>query len=210
LPKRLEDQESFDFTVGLDEFPIESLHELGVMDGNGQRWIVKPEEIATFISIATEHRPPGKRPTPKLPDVDPAKLEISVERISTPVTGEVLEIVFQNNSSIAIPLYGAEIRWKYNPPRKRATQPDKPTVAETEGSIRVGSPRLVVDPSCSYRYVVPKQMSSVLVATLASDVRDNDIEVIVASTAGGWMEKGSHISKPIRDHAQHIVDSWKE
>jgi hypothetical protein len=113
LPKRLDDQEPFDFTVPITHYPVEELRELGVVDGDGKRWGISREEINAFIGTAVAHRPPAPKEVEPPPKVDPSEISIAINRKPRSDGREDLEIVFQNNSSVPVPVRGAEIRWTY-------------------------------------------------------------------------------------------------
>ena len=217
LPHRLQGQDRYDIVVDLGECGYTDLRMLGVIDGSNR--FLKPSE--TEIAIMLQH---AKRYSvlypPRDTQEDEAKLrqcEVEVKaQLETVLTDrKSLAITFTNKSEIPIQLHGAEIDWKYDPPRMLPRAPDaKSTAQEISGSVGLAcrsdlsSPVL---PANAVVFYVHESMVGVLVELLLGDVKDDDITIFFRTdTRLSWTAKGDEIPGTIREYAQHFVDSRKK
>lgn len=118
--------------------------------------------------------------------------------------------MFRNNDSISVGVVGAELSWKFDPPRMLPKGEGKLTVAEAGGSLRLHakSDGKEVRPSSTKVFCLPDDLSELALTVLASDVPDEAIAINVFSDQGtAWRAAGDEIPVIVRDVMQSIVDS---
>jgi len=212
LPIRLQEQDAYDFLVWLDDHRVDDLNQLGVRDGEGHLWLAEEQNIRTFIATALFHRPP--EPTRRAltaEEIAGSDVTITVHREARAGESDILEVVFRNNGAVTIPLHGAEIQWKYDPPRELPSEEGEPTVAEVAASVNLAARRrdLVVQPGGERRFHVRDDMAAALVAVLADDVAEDDIAVVVHTTTElAWRVTGDEVPAEVCAYARSVVASW--
>ena len=215
LPVRLEEHNAYDFLVWLENHPVEELRELGVEDGERHRWSADDEAVKAFVAAAVAHRPPG--PTRALPtkeDLCRCRIDVLVSRHgSAPGIPDGLTVTLRNDGPVSIPIAGAKIEWKYNPPRVIPSAPGKPQVSEVSGSVGLApaSPNLLVGPREELRFWLRSELASTLTDVLREDVADDDISIVIWTEVGmGWSQTGDVVAAEVRAVARSVIASWDQ
>jgi hypothetical protein len=209
LPMRLFEQDRAELLVEIGD-NFEELSGIGVFDGERNLWLAEAENLAFFNHQSIASRLPSltsedDQDTEFRKQQEILKsCEVDVRAVAQPIPDSPrlrLEVSFRNNSDTTIPIRGARLEWKYDPPRQMPEKSGKPSVAEISGSITLAcrQKRSSVAPDEEVVFWLEDDFCSCLIEILRGDVKDEDISISIATTFGvKWISTMDEIPEVVR------------
>lgn len=214
LPFRLQAQDTYLLVVDLGDRGFTDLKTIGIVDGSNNHYNASETETAIMVQQAERYSVLHKKPdtTELEARLRECKVDVHADIQDVPHGMRTLVIDFTNKSNIPIPLVGARIEWKYDPPRILTRHPGAAASAsEISGSVNLAcranlsSP---MPPGATVQFYIHPDVAGILVEMLLGDVKDKDIAVTFGTTTSfGWKASQDEIPGTIREFAQHVVDS---
>ena len=200
MPFSLQNQDVYTLVVDIDEDGFKDLKRIGLVDGDKQLYFVSDTEIAVMVDQAKRYGSLFKKP-------DYAELKSRLRECEVVINAEVesfsetdkrLVVSFLNKSEVSIPLVGARIEWKYDPPRVQPRGSDASSsiieIQEVSGRVSLDcrtSLATPVAPGEKVEFYAHPDIAGALIQTLFDDVKDQDVGVSVGPITGlGWNAQG--------------------